>query len=114
MTSTKDHSKRLETTATSITEHVQKGTTTGISTSITSWIKTLGAHKELEGIAADLEELKTAISEKDGKQIVSIMTKLGAETTKAAENAEEGDAKKIKMLGKSLTAGAKAIGKLVK
>lgn len=39
------------------------------------------------------------------------MTSLGEATTKAAEEAEADDAKKIKMLGKCLVAAAKAIGK---
>ncbi|MBC7868417.1 MAG: hypothetical protein H7X88_12850 [Gloeobacteraceae cyanobacterium ES-bin-316] len=106
------HSKHLESTIDSIEEHVKKETVTGVSVSISTWIKTLGEYKELKGIASDLEKLKEAISEKDGEAIVKLMTKLGEDTTKAAESAENGESQKIKMLGKALTTAAKAISKI--
>ena len=40
------------------------------------------------------------------------MTKLGTETTKAAEQAEDGESQKVNVLGKALTTAAKGIGKL--
>jgi len=95
-------------------EHVKKESTTGVTTSISSWIKTLGSHKEFKGIADDLEDLKEALSKKDGKKIVDLMTKLGEETTIAAEKAENGEGQKVKHLGKALTTAAKGISKLVK
>ncbi|MEO5892910.1 MAG: hypothetical protein ABIQ31_21850 [Ferruginibacter sp.] len=106
--------KHMESTIDLIDEHVKKESVTGVSNAISSWIKTLEDHKEFKGIAADLEELKTAVSEKNGKQIVSLMTKLGAETTKVADKAEEGQSMKIKGLGKALSAAAKALGKFAK
>ncbi len=104
----------LDDTVEMLDKHVKDESTTGISTSISSWIKTLSQHKELKNIATDLESLKSAISEKDGKQIVDLMTKLGAATTKAAESAGDGEAEGVKKLGKALTAAAKGISKLVK
>jgi hypothetical protein len=106
-------SKKIDSTITSIEEHVEKGSATGVSTSINSWIKTLEDYPELEGIADDLEKLKEAISDKNGKKIVEIMTKLGSATTDAAESTEGTEATKIKHLGKALTTAAKAINKLV-
>ncbi len=104
--------KHIDTTIDALDEHVKKASLTGVSNSISSWIKTLNEHKDLKGIAGDLEKLKGAIAGKDGKMITDLMTKLGTETTKAADMAEEGDAKKIKMLGKALSTAAKAISKL--
>lgn len=104
----------FDTTVEMLEEHVKKESITGVSTSISSWIKTLSSHKEFKGIAADLEDLKEAVSKKDGKKIVDLMTKLGSETTKAAEGAEDGQSQKIKTLGKALTTAAKGISKLVK
>jgi len=105
------HSKQLDATIERVEEHVKKESLTGISVSISSWITTLSEYKELEGIASDLEKLKEAISEKDGASIVKLMTKLGEDTTKAAEGAEDGESQKIKMLGKTLSTAAKAISK---
>ena len=104
--------KHIDSTIETLETHVEKESTTGVTSTINSWIKTLSEHKELKGIATDLEKLQDALAKKDGKSITSLLTKLGDETTKAGENAEEGDAKKIKMLGKALTTAAKAIGKM--
>ncbi len=104
----------LEDTVELLDKHVKDQSTTGVSNSISSWIKTLGQHKEFKSITADLESLKDAISEKDGKQIVALMTKLGEATTKAAEQAEGGEGEGVKHLGKALSAAAKGLGKLVK
>ena len=104
----------FDTTVEILEEHVKKESTTGISTSISSWIKTLSEHKEFKGIASDLEDLKEAVSKKEGKKIVELMTKLGSDTTKAAEQAEDGQSQKVKALGKALTTAAKGISKLVK
>jgi hypothetical protein len=107
-----EYSTHIDETIKAIEDHVDKGTTT-VQTSISSWIKTLGGYPELKDIAADLEDLKEAISDKNGKKIVDLMTKLGTGTTEAAANAEGSEGTKIKALGKALTAGAKAISKLV-
>jgi hypothetical protein len=112
-TNSADYAKQIDSTIKSIEDHVEKGSTTGASTSINSWIKTLEGYPQLESIGADLEKLKEAISAKNGKKIVDIITKLGSETTEAAESAEGAEATKIKHLGKALTTAAKAIGKLV-
>jgi hypothetical protein len=104
--------KHVDSTIEAINEHVEKKNTS-VATSIGSWIKTLESHKEFKTIASDLEKLKEALSAKDGKKIVDLMTKLGEETTKAAEEAEGGEGKKIKMLGKAISAGAKAISKII-
>lgn len=110
-TDQKSEVKHIESTIEILDEHVKKESLTGVSNSISAWIKTLVGHDELKDIANDLEDLKSAISEKDGKKIVSMMTKLGIATTKAADTAEDDEASKIKMLGKALTSAAKAISK---
>lgn len=104
--------KHIDSTIESIEEQVKKESLTGTSNSIGTWMKTLSEHKELKGIAGDLEKLKTAISDKDGKKIVDLMNKLGEETTKAAEQAEGDASKSIKQLGKTLSSAAKAISKI--
>ena len=90
---------------------VEKESLTGATGAISKWITTLEKHKDLKPIASKLEKLKTAIADKDGKKIVELMTSLGEATTDAAEMAEGNESKKIKMLGKCLTASAKAISK---
>jgi hypothetical protein len=104
----------LKDTADLIEKHVKEESTTGVSTSINSWIKKLSEHKELKGIADDLEELKAALSEKDGKKITDLMSKLGTATTKAAESAEGQEATQIKAVGKALSAAAKMTSKMAK
>lgn len=93
---------------------VDNETTKGAQVGINGWIKTLGEHKELKGIADDLHSLKEAITSGEGKAIADLMTKLGKETTEAADKAEGPEAAKIKKLGGALTKAAKAISKLVK
>jgi Flp pilus assembly protein TadD len=105
--------KEIDLTIKTIEEHVEKGTTTGVATTISGWIKTLGDYPELKSIGGDLAKLKEAISANDGKKIVAIMTKLGIATNEAAESAEGTEATKIKHLGKALTTAAKAISKLI-
>ena len=106
------HGKHIESSIDILEEHVKTASLTGVSVAINTWIKTLSEYKELKGISSDLEKLKEAISEKNGETIVKLMTKLGEDTTKAAENAEEGESQKFKMLGKALTTAAKAISKI--
>ena len=76
-----------------------------------SGLQHLEKYDELKPISTQLEKLKEAIADKDGKKIVALMTSLGEATTKAAEDAEGDDAKKIKMMGKCLVTAAKAISK---
>lgn len=105
--------KHLDATAEMIDKHSKDASTTGISNSISSWIKTLENYDGLQDIASNLEKLKAAISAKDTKEIVALMTGLGEATTKAADQADANDSKHIKNVGKSLTAGAKLIKKLM-
>lgn len=101
----------LDATIEMIEKDVEKKSLTGASGGITKWIKTLADYDELKPISTKLEKLKEAIADKDGKKIIELMTSLGEATTKAAEDAEGDDAKKIKMLGKCLGTAAKAISK---
>ena len=101
----------LNATIEMIEKDVEKESLTGASGAISKWITTLNQHKELKSISDTLEKLKDAIAKKDGKKIVELMTEAGEETTKAAEMGEGDESKKIKMLGKCLTASAKAIAK---
>jgi len=111
-TNNSQHETHLESTVEAIEEHVEKKATTGVTATISSWIKTLDSHDDLKPIAKDLENLKKALADKDGAKIVDLMTKLGEATTEAAESAEGKEATKIKRLGKALTVAAKAIAKL--
>jgi hypothetical protein len=104
----------LNSAAELIAAHVESKSLSGVSNAISSWIKVLSEYKELKEIAASLEDLKDAISAKDTEQIVSLMAELGEATVKAAEGAEGDESKGIKTLGKALTAGSKALGKLAK
>jgi len=105
------HVTHLQATIEMIEKDVEKKSLTGSSGAITKWITTLDKYDELKLISTKLEKLKEAIADKDGKKIVALMTSLGEATTKAAEDAEGDDAKKIKMMGKCLVTAAKAISK---
>lgn len=109
MTSEKDYSKNLDSTTMMVEDHVEKKDLTGVSSSISGWITKLGEYDSLKTVAADLEKLKAALSEKDGKKIVSLMATLGSETTKAAASAHGDEVSKIKNLGKALSSASKAI-----
>jgi hypothetical protein len=104
----------LEKTIEQVEDSIEKKSTTGASTSISSWIKTLSGNEDLKPIADDLEKLKEAISEKDGATIVELLDKIGQETVEAADKAEDDSGKNIKKLGKALVAASKAVKKLVK
>lgn len=108
-----DSTSNIDSTIESIEQHLEKKSPSGVTTAINNWIKALDGNKDLKGIASGLEDLKTALSEKDGKKIVELMTSLGEQTTASAEGAEGNDAKGVKKLGKALTSAAKTIGKLV-
>jgi hypothetical protein len=105
------HSMEIDSTIASVEELVKKESVSGASGAITKWIEALSSHKELKGIAGNLEKLKEAISAKNGKKIVELMTTLGEETTKASMHAEGDESQKIKNLGKTLSTAAKAISK---
>ena len=108
-----DSASNIDSTIESIEQHIEKKSPSGVTTAINTWIKALDGNKDLKDIASDLEDLKEALSEKDGKKIVELMTSLGEKTTASAENAEGNDAKGVKKLGKALTSAAKTIGKLI-
>ena len=108
----KSQSQHLDSTIESLQKEVDSESTRGAQTSISSWIKTLSEHEELKGIADDLQSLKEALTALDGKKIVSLMTKLGKDTTAAAEKAEGAEGEKVKKLGSLLTSSAKAISKI--
>ncbi len=108
MESTETISKQLDETASVIQEHVESRSTS-VLTSINHWISVLDDKKELKGITKGLESLKKALTDKDGKKIVELMTSLGNDTVECAEAAKGAEATKIKAIGKALLAGAKTI-----
>ena len=108
-----DSTSNIDSTIESIEQHIEKKSPSGVTTAINTWIKALDGNKDLKDIASDLEDLKEALSAKDGKKIVELMTSLGEKTTASAESAEGNDAKGVKKLGKALTSAAKTIGKLI-
>lgn len=108
------YATEIDSTIEKIESHVEKGTPAGVKTVINGWVKKLSEHKELSGIAKDLEKLQDALEAKDSKNIVALLTSLGEDTTAAAEKAEGKEGTKFKALGKALSAGAKALGKLSK
>lgn len=112
MSETKSEAEHLEKTIDALENSIEKETATGSSASITSWIKTLNEQTGFKTIAHDLEKLKEAIADKDGKKIYTLLEKLGDETVKAAEKAEGKENASIKKLGKSLLKGAKLVKKL--
>jgi len=103
----------LETTTTIIEHDIEKNTTTGATVQLTHWITTLKETKGFETILHDLEKLKTALTHLDGKEIHSLLEKLGHETVKASEKATEDSKHAIKKLGHSLLDGAKRLEKLI-
>ena len=108
------YATEIDSTIEKIESHVEKGTPTGVKTIISSWVKKLSEHEELKGIGKDLAKLQDALKAKDSKNIIALLTSLGEDTTAAAEKAEGKEGTKFKALGKALSAGAKALGKLSK
>jgi hypothetical protein len=112
-TKEKSYTEQIEATIETISNHVEKKSGTGLSTTINKWIDVLEHHKDLKTIASNLKKLKQALDDKDAKKVVMLMETLGEETTKAAEMTEGSEATKIKSLGKALTSGSKAIAKFI-
>ncbi len=112
MAETHTEAEHIEKTIGALENSIEKETATGSSTGITSWIKTLTEHKGFQTIVHDLEKLKEAVADKDGKKIYTLLEKLGDETVKAADKAEGKESASIKNLGKSLLKGAKLVKKL--
>jgi hypothetical protein len=113
MSDTKSEAEHLEKTIDALENSIEKETATGSSTSITSWIKTLSDYKGYQTIVHDLEKLKEAIADKDGKKVYTLLEKLGDATVTAAEKAEGKENASIKKLGKTLLKGSKLVKKLV-
>lgn len=103
--------KHIDSTIETLEKSIEKETINGASPAITKWMASLEGHMEFKPILGKLEKLKSALADKDGKKIVELMTSLGEETSKAGENAEGDEGKKVKMLGKALSSAAKAISK---
>ena len=108
------YATEIDSTIEKIESHVEKETPTGVKTVISGWLEKLSEHKELSGIGKDLEKLQDALEAKDSKNIVALLTSLGKDTTAAAEKAEGKEGTKLKALGKALSAGGNALGKLSK
>ncbi|MFD1257435.1 hypothetical protein ACFQ3S_11560 [Mucilaginibacter terrae] len=113
MSEEKSEAQHLEKTIDALENSIENETATGSSTGINSWIKTLSDHTGFKTIVNDLEKLKEAIADKDGKKIYTLLEKLGDETVKAAEKADGKESASIKKLGKTLLKGSKLIEKLV-
>ena len=112
-TKEKSYTEQLDKTVETISNHVEKKSGTGLTTTINKWIDVLEDHKDLKSIAGNLKKLQIAIEDKKWDKAVTLMEMLGEETTKAAEMAEGSEATKIKALGKALTSGSKAIAKFM-
>ena len=113
MSEAKSEEQHLEKTIEALENSIEKESQTGSTASINSWIKTLIDRPGYKTIAHDLEKLKEAIADKDGKKVYTLLEKLGNETVKAAEKAEGGENKAITKLGKTLLKGSKLVEKLV-
>lgn len=112
MAENKTEAEHLEKTIDALETSIEKESATGSSTGITSWIKTLTEKKGYQTIVHDLEKLKEAVADKDGKKIYTLLEKLGNETVTAAEKAEGKESASIKKLGKTLLKGSKLVKKL--
>jgi len=113
MSETNSEEQHIEKTIDALENSIEKESQTGSTASINSWIKTLTDRPGYKTIAHDLEKLKEAIADKDGKKVYTLLEKLGNETVKAAEKAEGKENAAIKKLGKTLLKGSKFIEKLV-
>jgi len=109
----KNYETQIDSTVTTIEQHVEKKSAAGVTGTINKWIDILEDHKGLKTIASNLRKLKEAIESKDYKKVVTLLETLGEQTTKAADEAEGAEATKIKHLGKALTTASKAVAKLV-
>jgi hypothetical protein len=112
-TATSNSTSSIDSTVESIEQLVEKKSVSGVTPAIDNWIKTLDGNSNLKDIASDLEDLKEAISGKNGKRIVELMTSLGEKTTASAQNAKGDDGKGVRKLGMALTSAAHTIGKLI-
>jgi hypothetical protein len=101
----------IDETIEGIENDLEKKSLLGVSDSIDNWINTLNGNDGLKEIASNLKDLKEAVSAKDGKKIVELLTSLGEQTTEAAGIAKGDDAHGVTMLGKALTSAAHTIGK---
>lgn len=112
-TATSNATTSIDSTIESIEDHLEKKSLSGVSTGIDGWIKTLSGNDALKDITSDLKDLKEAVSAKDGKKIVELLSSLGEQTTAAASSAKGDDAKGVRKLGGALTSAANSISKLL-
>ncbi|WP_342644771.1 hypothetical protein [Mucilaginibacter sp. CSA2-8R] len=113
MAEEKSELEHVEKTTEALENSIEKESQTGSTTSINSWIKTLEGKRGYAPIVHNLEKLKEAIADKDGKKVYTLLEKLGEETVAAAEKAEGKDGAAVKKLGQTLLKGAKLVKKLV-
>jgi hypothetical protein len=111
MSNEKSEKEHLENTIEVLENSIEKESKTGASPKITSWIKTLNGMDGFKTIVSDLEKLQTAIADKDGNKVATLMEKLGEATVAKAEKSDDKDSASIKKLGKGLIKVAKFIGK---
>jgi len=107
----KNYEAQFDSTVKFIEDHVEKKSPTGLKTIINTWIYTLEQHKGFKTISNNLTKLQEALESKDSEKIISLLEKLGEQTTDAASKAEGSEATKIKYLGKALTSASKTIAK---
>ena len=113
MAEEKSELEHVEKTTEALENSIEKESQTGSVAGISGWIKTLEGKRGFAPIVHNLEKLKEAIADKDGKKVYTLLEKLGEETVAAAEKAEGTEAKAVKKLGQTLLKGAKLVKKLV-
>ncbi len=113
MAEEKSELEHLEKTTEALENSIEKESQTGSTSGINSWIKTLEGKRGFAPIVHNLEKLKEAIADKDGKKVYTLLEKLGEATVEAAEKAEGKESAAVKKLGQTLLKGAKLVKKLV-
>lgn len=113
MLNKKSEAKRLEAAVAGLEKSMERHTSAGSSIRITNWIKTLKAHSGFQPIIQDLEELKIAVTKRDGEKIYKLLDSLGRATVNAAEKADNQESSAIKKLGETLLKGSKFVKKLL-
>ncbi|UKT63949.1 hypothetical protein [Pedobacter mucosus] len=113
MATQKSEQEHLDETIEVLETSIEKESKTGASPKINSWIKTLNEKEGFKTIVNDLEKLKEAIADKDGKKIYTLLEKLGEATVSKAEKAKTGESASIKKLGQALIKGSAFVKKLV-
>ena len=80
---------------------------------IERWLNVLADHQDLNDVATALGELRAALAATpiDGAEVGRILTRLGARTTEAAEDADDALASKLDRLGGMLSQAGRALGR---